>query len=64
VVVARWWSWLEVVAMVKYEGGEVIVVARALFWTLFAILWSFVTKGGVAMDGSEMMAGDDAKEEW
>ena len=53
-----------VVAKVVDERGEVIGVASALFWTLFAILWSFVTKGGVAMDGSEMMAGDDAKEEW
>ena len=53
-----------VVAKVVDERGEVIVVASALFWTLFAILWSFVTKRGVDMDGSEMMAGDDAKEEW
>ena len=52
------------VAKVKYEGGEVIVVASALFWTLFAILWSFVTNGGVAMDGSDGVDGGDGWMRW
>ena len=31
--------------MVKYEGGEVIVVASALFWTLFANFVEFCHQG-------------------